>query len=189
MRPGELSVTNISRSILAYLVRNPQAEDTVEGVVQWWLLDQTITHETNAVRQALADLTAKGLLIQEVGKDARIHYRINSARLNEASALVGTYHSSGRQLMSPMIKNRSPHLLTVELNNRDTIHLAPNETSRALKDFEISENPQIQKLTARNLIEMQVETATGSMGRQGRSEEQSQPEKTTDFKSQSSSRT
>jgi hypothetical protein len=94
--------------------------------------------------------------------------------------------------MSPMIKNRSPHLLTIELNNRDTIYLAPNETSRALKDFEISENSQIQKLTARNLIEMQVEAAEGSVGKRGRSEKQAQPEeaaKTTDPKSKSPSRT
>jgi hypothetical protein len=87
-------VTNISRSILSYLMRNPHAKDTVEGVAQWWLLDQTITDETNAVRQALADLTARGLLIQEVGTDARIHYRINSAKLGEVSALIGAYHSS-----------------------------------------------------------------------------------------------
>ena len=92
--------------------------------------------------------------------------------------------------MSPMIKNRSPHLLTIELNNRDTIYLAPNETSRALKDFEISENSQIQKLTARNLIEMQMEAAEGSVGKRGRSEKQTQETaKTTDPKSKSSSRT
>jgi hypothetical protein len=88
-----------------------------------------------------------------------------------------------------MIKNRSRQLLTIELNNRDTIHLAPNEASRALRDFEISENPQIQKLTARNLIEMQVEPAKGSVGERGKSEKQAQPEKTTDSKSKSSSRT
>jgi hypothetical protein len=65
--------------------------------------------------------------------------------------------------MAIRIKNRSRHLVTVELNTRQTIHLAPQNVSRVLEDYESRDNPQIQKLLSRNEIEtLDAETATGA---------------------------
>jgi len=36
---------DISLKILAYLLNNPNAQDTLEGISEWWLLDQDIKNE------------------------------------------------------------------------------------------------------------------------------------------------
>jgi len=75
-----------SHEILAYLAENPDAEDTLEGVVEWWLLEQRIKHLAARVEEALAELVAAGLVLERKGRDLRSHYRINPGRLEDISA-------------------------------------------------------------------------------------------------------
>lgn len=63
--------------ILAYLVDNPDAGDTFEGIVQWWLLHQRIKFETRTVSAAVSQLVAEGLIVEEQGSDSRVIYRIH----------------------------------------------------------------------------------------------------------------
>ena len=65
----------VAGEILSYLGKHPQASDTLEGIVEWWLLQQKIEYQTKVVRDALAELVERGFLVKEVMKDARIHYR------------------------------------------------------------------------------------------------------------------
>jgi hypothetical protein len=67
----------VAGEILSYLANHPQASDTLEGIVDWWLLRQKIEYQTKVVRDALADLVEKGFLVKEVTKDSRIRYRAN----------------------------------------------------------------------------------------------------------------
>jgi hypothetical protein len=69
--------------ILAYLCENPDAEDTLEGIVEWWLLAEDIKWRTTEVRQALRTLTANGYVLEKCGAEGRIRYRINRERLEE----------------------------------------------------------------------------------------------------------
>lgn len=48
--------------ILRYLDRNPDAQDTVEGITQWWLLEQQLIEEISAVQAALDELVADELV-------------------------------------------------------------------------------------------------------------------------------
>ena len=75
-----------SHEILAYLAENPDAEDTLEGVVEWWLLEQRIRNRAVRVEEALAELVASGLVLERKGRDLRSHYRINPGKLAEVSA-------------------------------------------------------------------------------------------------------
>src|SRR5262245_47378981 len=84
----------IKRDILAYLTRNPSAEDTVEGIVEWWLLDQRIRNESVRAKEALSELVSKGLVLERTGRDARSRYRVNAQRLKEIKRLLGP---AGRQ--------------------------------------------------------------------------------------------
>jgi hypothetical protein len=64
--------------ILAYLVDNPDAGDTFEGIVEWWLLHQRIKIQTRTVSEAAAaKLVDQGLIVAEEGSDSRVIYRIN----------------------------------------------------------------------------------------------------------------
>ena len=79
----------IERDILAYLARNPSAEDTVEGIVEWWLLDQRIRNESERAEIALSELVIKGLVLERTGRDARSRYRVNAERLKEITKMLG----------------------------------------------------------------------------------------------------
>jgi hypothetical protein len=77
-----------AQSILAYLAENPRAEDTVEGIVEWWLLDQRIRYELEGAREALVGLVGKGLVLERAGRDGRSRYRINAGRLRDIKRML-----------------------------------------------------------------------------------------------------
>ena len=78
----------ITRQVLAYLAENVEAQDTFDGILEWWLLEQRINHQAARVRQALDELTARQLIVGRQTKDSRIHYRINRGRLKEVRELL-----------------------------------------------------------------------------------------------------
>jgi hypothetical protein len=63
------------RRILDYMLKGGQ--DSLEGIVQWWMLEQNIKTESAKVKEALKYLVAEGLVVELHGKDSRTHYRIN----------------------------------------------------------------------------------------------------------------
>jgi hypothetical protein len=73
----------IAQEILAYLAEYPEAQDTFDGIVQWWLLEQKIKYQVNLVREVLAELVSKGLLVEYKSRDSRIHYRTNETSHKE----------------------------------------------------------------------------------------------------------
>ena len=70
----------ITRQVLSYLTEHTGAQDTLEGIVEWWLLEQRIIHQTEEVNKVLADLTARNLLVEVKAADGRVHYRANRRR-------------------------------------------------------------------------------------------------------------
>lgn len=67
----------VAIQILAYLRKHADARDTVEGIVEWWLLEQRIRIVSSEIEKALAELTAHGLLRRVSGRDGRVHYGLN----------------------------------------------------------------------------------------------------------------
>lgn len=88
LSPDKNVESQIIYEILAYLAENPDAGDTVEGIVEWWLLEQKIKRETDRVEEALAELVAKGLVLERKGENSRIHYRINQSKYKEIQELL-----------------------------------------------------------------------------------------------------
>jgi len=80
--------SQIAQDVLAYLVEHPQAQDTLEGITHWWLLEQEIARRTAEVQSALVDLVTKGLVLERRGADGRIHYRINQDKSEEIRELL-----------------------------------------------------------------------------------------------------
>lgn len=79
----DLPITNKSQvgyQILDYLVEHPEAQDTLEGIVEWWLLERQIKFQTARVKEALSELIVKGLILEHKGIDSRTHYRINQRK-------------------------------------------------------------------------------------------------------------
>ena len=72
-----------AREILAYLAEHEDAQDTLEGIVEWWLLEQKIKSRTAEVEKALDNLIANGLILVNKGRDARAHYCINPQKVRD----------------------------------------------------------------------------------------------------------
>lgn len=80
--------SEIARDVLGYLVDNPDAQDTLEGIVEWWLLERKIESRTTKVRQALSEMVAEGLILERTGTDSRVRYVINGGKQDEIRALL-----------------------------------------------------------------------------------------------------
>ena len=78
----------MARDVLTYLVNNPGAQDTLEGIAEWWLLERKIETRTAKVKEVLAELVAKGLILERRGSDSRLRYLINDDSQDEIRALL-----------------------------------------------------------------------------------------------------
>ncbi len=86
--PPAFKTLQTGHQILAYLVEHPEAQDTVEGIVEWWLLERTIKFQKTQIIKAISELVAKGLVIENKGRDSQTHYRINQSKYKEIRKLV-----------------------------------------------------------------------------------------------------
>lgn len=77
-----------SHKILAYLMNNPNAQNTLEGIMDWWLLQQDIKRNVALVRKSVDGLIQKGFLLERQGEDRTKYYQLNRERLEEISALI-----------------------------------------------------------------------------------------------------
>ena len=83
----KMSTSLIARAILQYLRTNPDAQDTLAGITEWWLPKQ-MTVQTAAVKEALTLLMADDLILQVKGKDAQSHYRVNDHKWREIETIL-----------------------------------------------------------------------------------------------------
>ena len=74
--------------MLDFLINHQDAGDTIDGIIDWWLVEQQIKHQTKAVKEALAELVKNQLIIERKGMDSRSHYRINRDKEAEIQALL-----------------------------------------------------------------------------------------------------
>lgn len=78
----------MTHALLSYLVDNAGARDTLEGIVEWWLLDRRIRYNTTEVKQILDGFVAKKLILECETGDRRIHYCVNRHKEKEIRALL-----------------------------------------------------------------------------------------------------
>jgi hypothetical protein len=75
------STPSLPELILGYLRRHPQAKDTIEGITEWWLLEERIVRAELAIQAALDELVADGWVLRESQFDGRVFYRANPAKI------------------------------------------------------------------------------------------------------------
>jgi hypothetical protein len=78
----------LANQLLSYLAENPDAQDTLEGIVDWWLMQQRIEYEMNRVKEALTWLVSSGLVIESSGRDCHVFYRVNQGKIGEIRNLI-----------------------------------------------------------------------------------------------------
>ncbi|MCI0539578.1 MAG: hypothetical protein L0Z50_30580 [Verrucomicrobiales bacterium] len=82
-RSEPISLRPFARDILAYLSEHPGAQDTLEGIVEWWLLERRIQRVTREVKTTLDDLVARALVTARHGLDGRVYYKANLSGNNQ----------------------------------------------------------------------------------------------------------
>jgi hypothetical protein len=70
------TVEEIAEQILRYLSKHPQAEDTAEGILRWWVMEEQLEEAASTVREALVSLVVGGNLFVVVGGDGSVRYRL-----------------------------------------------------------------------------------------------------------------
>jgi len=78
----------IVQDILSYLLAHTAAEDTVEGIVEWWLLEERIKRRIKEVQSVLDELVSQSLILAHESKDSKIRYRINKTKMNRIRAIL-----------------------------------------------------------------------------------------------------
>lgn len=83
----------ISGLIIDYLGKHPDAQDTLQGIADWWLSFEMIDLSTEAVADALQDLVQQGTITMRVSKDGTTLYRLNKGN-SSVVAGQGPYSES-----------------------------------------------------------------------------------------------
>ncbi len=88
-RLGFPNEARIAREILAYLLDHPDAQDTLEGVAEWWLLEQKIKDRIPLVKEALEELVEKGLVVERKAEDTSMtQYKIDWSKREEIKRML-----------------------------------------------------------------------------------------------------
>jgi Fe2+ or Zn2+ uptake regulation protein len=73
-------LTKLARQILRYLREHPEAQDTVEGIMVWWVSERAIKQWLPQVRGSLETLVRHGYLEKRNMGDGSVLYRLNPSR-------------------------------------------------------------------------------------------------------------
>ena len=82
-RPAKHQLTE---AVLGYLLRHPEAHDTLDGIAEWWLLERRVTEALANVAAALSELVSKDFVIASSSREGRVYYKLNRAMQREALA-------------------------------------------------------------------------------------------------------
>lgn len=79
----------VIRKILRYLIEHPDVQDTLEGIVQWWILEERLKDSLDNVRQTMLVLEEMEFVMSHQAGDGRVHYMLNREKLAEILTWLG----------------------------------------------------------------------------------------------------
>ena len=74
--------------ILSYLVKHPDAKDTLEGIARWWILREQIEQSMEKVSQTLADLVAQEFIVIKKYYNQEKMYQLNLEKIPDIKAIL-----------------------------------------------------------------------------------------------------
>jgi hypothetical protein len=94
----------LADEVLDYLVRHPEAQDTVEGIAEWWLLERRVATVVAEVEAVLCDLVGRDLLVAKRSGDGRTYYRLNRGKERQVRRALRKSESAG----APKTRSKTP---------------------------------------------------------------------------------
>ena len=80
----------VIRDILHYLLEHPDAKDTRDGILRWWIPQRASEPDISAVQGALDDLVSKGWMSKRETMPDRVIYSMNKDHLEDIQASIET---------------------------------------------------------------------------------------------------
>ena len=74
--------------ILSYLAEYSRAQDTLDNIIEWWLLERSVKYQIAKVRDALAALVRDGLVLEHKKQNLPTRYGVNWDRVAEIRAIL-----------------------------------------------------------------------------------------------------
>jgi hypothetical protein len=71
------SLPSPAPEILDYLARHPEAQDTIDGILHWWVLDTSVRKWAPKIAKTVAQLVELGFVEQKPSADGNVFYRIS----------------------------------------------------------------------------------------------------------------
>jgi hypothetical protein len=68
--------------ILDYLARHPEAQDTLDGILHWWVLDSCVKRWAPKIAEIVAKLVEQGFLEEKLSPDGQTFYRVSPRYLS-----------------------------------------------------------------------------------------------------------
>ena len=78
----------VSREILRYLLRHPDAQDTLEGISEWWLFEEMLIRKYAEVEAALASLVNRGFVLEKRVVNLGTLYCLNKVKADQITEIV-----------------------------------------------------------------------------------------------------
>lgn len=73
---------------MGYLLRHPNAQDTLEGISEWWILEETIIQKYSEVQEALGKLVGLGLILEKRVPNAGVFYCLNKKKRKQIQKIA-----------------------------------------------------------------------------------------------------
>jgi hypothetical protein len=68
--------------ILDYLATQPNAQDTIDGILHWWVLDTYVRKCAPKIAETVAQLVERGFLEEKSSSDGKIFYHVSPLYLS-----------------------------------------------------------------------------------------------------------
>jgi hypothetical protein len=68
------SLPSPAPEILEYLAKHPDAQDTIDGILHWWVIDASIRRWAPKIAETVAQLVEQGYLEQKQSADGNVIY-------------------------------------------------------------------------------------------------------------------
>ena len=72
------SLPSPAPEILDYLARHPESQDTVDGILHWWVLDACIRKWAPKIAETVAQLVEQGFLQKKSSPDGQTFYHVSA---------------------------------------------------------------------------------------------------------------
>ena len=76
------SLPSPAPEILDYLATHPEAQDTLDGILHWWVLDSCVKRWAPRIAETVAKLVERGFLEEKPSADGKTFYHVSPRYLS-----------------------------------------------------------------------------------------------------------